>query len=193
MDFKELVLKNRSYRRFDGSVPISEEKLTNLVSLARCTPSGGNRQPLKYVLSCSPEWNNKIFSHLAWAGYLADWPGPEESERPTAYIIILTDTTINQSADTDTGIAAQTILLGAAGQGLGGCMLGSVKRKELKALLELPDHLDISLIIALGKPAEKVVLVDAESGASIKYYRDKEKTHYVPKRKTDELIVSVYS
>ena len=193
MNFKDLIRKNRSYRRFDASASISEDVLIGLIKLARITPSSSNRQPLKYVLSCSREWNAKIFECLAWAGSLADWPGPKESERPTGYIVILSDTQISEPKDTDVGIVAQTILLGAVDAGLGGCMLGSVKRNELAQILGLPEHLHISLVVALGKPVEKVTLVDAEPGGPIKYYRDEAQNHYVPKRKLDELITKVYS
>lgn len=193
MSFKDLVHRNRSYRRFDAAVAIGEDVLVELVELARRTPSSANRQPLKYVLSCTEDANRRIFDCLAWAGYLPDWPGPEEAERPTAYIVVLTDSRISQSADTDVGIAAQTILLGAADRGLGGCMFGAVKRDRLSQTLGIPDELRVSLVIVLGKPVEEVVIVDAEPGDSIEYYRDESRKHYVPKRKTDELIFKIFS
>jgi nitroreductase len=188
MTFKDLVLANRSYRRFDGSHKVPEAVLRDLVSLARTTPSAANRQPLKYVLSCSPGGNALVFGTLAWAAYLPDWKGPPESERPTAYIVLLLDRSITQAADVDVGIAAQTILLGAAERGLGGCMFGSVKRDELARRLGLPDTLAIALVIAIGRPVEKVVLDDLAPGGSIRYWREPDGTHHVPKRCLPELI-----
>jgi nitroreductase len=196
MEFKDLVLKTRSYRRFDASVPIDRQTLLDLIELARCSPSAANRQPLKYVLSCEPDMNAKIFSTLGWAGYLPEWPGPEEQERPTAYIVVTMDRSIveeSRHGGHDVGIAAQSILLGAVDKGFGGCMFGNVKKSELKEMLDLPDSLEIDLVIALGKPVEKVVLEDVKSDGSIKYHRDAEQTHYVPKRKIDELVLKVYS
>ncbi len=196
MEFKDLVLKSRTYRRFDAKVPIDRQILLDLIELARSSPSAGNRQPLKYVLSCEPGMNAKIFSTLAWAGYLPEWPGPEEPERPTAYIVITIDRSIAEDitwVGHDIGIAAQSIFLGAVDKGFGGCMFGSVKKSELKEILGLPDNLEINLVIALGKPVEKVVLEDAKSDGSIKYHRDAQQTHYVPKRKIDELVLKVYS
>ncbi|MQY76857.1 MAG: nitroreductase [Spirochaeta sp.] len=193
MDLTQLSLKSRTYRRFDAQHKIDLNTLEGLIKLARCTPSAANMQPLKYILSCTPEWNQKIFSTLAWAGSLPEWPGPGEAEQPTGYIIILIDKSIRENAEIDVGIAVQTILLGATELGLGGCMFASVNRKELRNLLDIPGHLIISLVVAIGKPVEKVVLVDAESGASIKYYRDSDQTHYVPKRKIGELIYRTYS
>ena len=89
MDFKQIVLKNRSYRRFAQSESLSVQTLRELVERARGTPSAGNRQLLRYILSCSPEWNARIFATLGWAASLPDWPGPEEGERPTGYIVIV--------------------------------------------------------------------------------------------------------
>ncbi|MGB9624452.1 MAG: nitroreductase family protein, partial [Phycisphaerae bacterium] len=158
---KDLILKNRSYRRFHQNHRIGMETLRELVELARLSPSAGNLQPLKYFLSADPETNDRIFPHLAWAGYLTDWPGPAEGERPSAYIVILGDTLISPTVNCDHGIAAQSILLGATERGLGGCMIGSVKRDELRQVLSIPARYVILLVVALGRPRETVVLETA--------------------------------
>jgi len=188
---RDLVLKNRSYRRFHQDQPVSEETLRELVDLGRLSASGSNLQPLKYVLACTPEVNARIFPYLAWAGYLKDWGGPAEGERPTAYVVILGDTTIRADAGVDHGIAAQSILLGATERGLGGCMIGAIKRDGLARELELPDHLEILLVIALGVPAETVVLEEIGADGDTQYYRDDESVHHVPKRSLEKVIVSV--
>ena len=185
---KDLVLTNRSYRRFHEDAAIDETTLRELVDLARLSASGGNVQPLKYILSCDPEKNTAIFPHLAWAGYLVDWPGPAEGERPTAYIIILLDTEISKSAGCDQGVAAQSILLGATERGLGGCMIGSIQREKLRKTLAIPERYGILLAIALGKPKE-TVLVDEAANGDIKYWRDGGNRHHVPKRALDEIIL----
>jgi len=186
---KDLIEKNRSYRRFDQKSPVEIETLRQLVDLARLSASAANLQPLKYVLSCSPEQNGVIFEHLAWAGYLTDWQGPQPSKQPTAYIIILGDTTIAKSFHCDHGIAAQSILLGAAEKGLGGCIIGSIQRDELRKKLNIPQKYEILLVIALGKPAEKVVLESTVKTGSIEYYRNDKDVHHVPKRPLDEIIL----
>ena len=186
---KDLVLKNRSYRRFDQKVPVEMETLRELVDLARCSASATNRQPLKFILSNEPEKNALIFKTVAWAGLLKDWPGPAEGERPSAYIIILLDKDIGQNAGCDHGIAAQSILLGATEKGLGGCMLGSAKKDELHKNLNIPEKYDIALVVALGKPAEKVVLDALEPGQNFAYWRDGDSVHHVPKRKLDDIII----
>jgi len=186
---RNLVLSNRSYRRFDESCPIPRETLVELVGLARCTASAGNRQPLKYILSADRETNARIFPFLAWAGYLKDWDGPASGERPTGYIVILVDESITKDWWCDDGIAAQTILLGAVEKGFGGCMFGSVQREKLRQEFAIPDHLRVRLVLALGKPAETVVLEDLKPGGDIRYWRDEKGVHHVPKRNLEELIV----
>ena len=185
----ELVKGNRSYRRFHQEEPVSLETLKGLVNLARLSASAANLQPLKYLLSGAPANNAAIFSCLAWAAYLKDWPGPAEGERPAAYIVILGDTEISKNFGCDHGIAAQSILLGARAQGLGGCMIGSIQRDRLRELFKIPGTLDILLVIALGRPKETVVLEDVAPGGSIKYWRDEQGVHHVPKRRLEDVII----
>jgi nitroreductase len=188
MNLKDLVFKNRSYRRFDESHKIEPKLLESLIELARLSSTGGNRQPLKYILFSTPGDCDRIFPSLAWAGYLREWPGPVRGERPTAYIIVLGDKSITENFGIDHGIAAQSIMLGAAEAGLGGCMIQSIKREELANELGLPDKFEILLVLALGKPVEKVVLDEIKDN-DVKYWRDENKVHHVPKRSLDDLIL----
>jgi nitroreductase len=183
-----LLTQNRSYRRFHQE-PMTESTLRGLVELTRLCPSAANRQPLKYMISWEPEKNAAIFQHLRWAAALKDWPGPAEDERPTGYVVILGDTRIAKNFFCDDGIVAQSMLLGAAEQGLGGCMVGSIDRKALRATLRIPESLEILLVLALGRPKEKVVLEFDRSPDEVPYWRDSDDVHHVAKRSIDELIV----
>jgi len=189
MMFQELVLKNRSYRRFEENERISEETLKELVDLARLSPSAANLQPLRFILSADSGKNARIFPCLAWAGYLKDWPGPSEGERPSAYIVILGDTAVVRAFGCDHGIAAQSIMLGAAEWGLGGCMIASIKREALRQALSIPEHYEILLVLALGRPGESVVLEPLGPEGSIRYWRDEKGVHHVPKRPLADLIL----
>jgi nitroreductase len=189
---RDLILKNRSYRRFDETIAIPAEKLTKWLELARFSGSASNKQPLKFILSNQPETNEKIFECLAWAGYLKNWPGPQEGEKPTGYVIILRDRRITNNAGIDPGIAAQSILLGAVEEGYGGCMLGAINRPKLDANLGILDNFETLLVIALGKPKEEIILEDVGADGNIEYYRDDEDKHHVPKRTMDELILQKY-
>jgi len=189
---KELVLKCRSYRRFYENIPIEMDVLRELVDVARLVASGSNKQPLKYILSASPETNQKIFSCLRWAGQLKDWGGPIEGEHPAAYILVLGDKDIQPAFGVDHGIAAQTILLGAVEKGLGGCMLGAVDRMKLTKLLDITPNFEILLAIALGKPKEVVVIDTLTPGRSSAYFRDDKQVHHVPKRQLEDVIVAEF-
>ena len=191
MTIRDLVLKNRSYRRFHQEVPIEVETLKELVDLARLSASAGNLQPLKYVLSCDPHKNALVFPHLGWAGYLADWPGPAEGERPSAYTIIVADTELAKNVDCDHGIAAQSMLLGATERGLGGCIIDPIRRQRLHEILDIPARYEILLVIALGKPKETVVIEAVGPDGDIRYWRDGEDIHHVPKRPLEDIIFAI--
>lgn len=187
--FKTLVVKTRTFRRFDQAHRVKRAELLDLVDLARLSASGGNLQPLKFILSCDPKRNARIFPCLAWAGYLKAWGGPFKGERPAAYIIILGDTTIRREFGCDHGIAAQSIMLGATVKGLGGCIIGSIKRERLRDVLAIPVKYEILLVLALGRPMEKVVLEAVQDG-NIKYWRDAKGRHHVPKRSLREIVLA---
>ena len=186
---KELVLKNRSYRRFYQDYQISKKMLKELVEFARLCPSAANLQVLRFMLINSKEESEKVFSCLGWAGYLKDWAGPEEGERPSAYIVVLTNKPDWAYIKSDVGIVSQSILLGAVEMDLGGCMFGSVQKDKLRKFFSIPQKYEIQLVIALGKPREKVVIEEVKDN-DIKYWRDEDDVHHVPKRKLEDLILN---
>ena len=189
----DLVQANRSCRRFYEDQPVDVKTLEELVNLARLSASGANLQPLKYILSCQPEINAKIFSCLGWAAYLKDWPGPDPGERPSAYIVILGDATISKDFGVDHGIAGQSALLGAREKGLAGCMIATVNRNRLRDILAIEAHLQILLVLAIGKPREEAVIETVGPDDSIRYWRDAEGVHHVPKRRLREIIVASHA
>lgn len=189
MTLRELVSRTRSYRRFYENHALSLATLEEFVDTARLTASAANLQPLRYVLSADHEMNARIFPLLAWAAYLKDWDGPDSGERPSGYIVLAGEVKNIKTASWDMGIAAQTILLGAMEHGIGGCMIGSVRTKELAELLEIPDDFKVLLVIALGRPKEKVVLERMGPEGDVRYWRDERGVHHVPKRDLDSIIL----
>ncbi len=187
MDFAQLVKNNRSRRRFRESVRVERSLLEKLVSLARYTPSARNMQPLKFKIVDNPELCSKVFSTLSWAGYLGGWE-PAEGERPSAYIVICNDSRLSDHSQWDQGITAQTLMLGAVSESLGGCIIATIRKAELSQHLSLAPYLEPVLVLALGYPIEEVEVVDVHSG-DVKYYRDSAGVHYVPKRKEEELLI----
>lgn len=188
MNLRQLIEKTRTFRRFDEKHEITQETLISLVDLARLSASGANRQPLKYILVTDPAIRPEVYSCLAWAGYLTTWEGPDPGERPTGYIVVLGDKEISDSFGVDHGIAAQSIMLGATEAGLGGCIIASVKKEKLRAIFDIPKDLEVLLVIALGQPVEKVVLETIENN-NVKYWRDENRVHHVPKRTLNEIIL----
>ena len=188
-----LIKQNRSCRRYYEDYEIDKATLKDLVNLARLSASAANLQPLKYILSANPQKNALIFSCLGWAGYIEEWPGPEEGERPSGYIIILSESQkANDYVGYDCGISGQSILLGAREKGLAGCMIASIKRQMLRDILNIDARFKIPLVIAIGKPKEEIVIEDVGGDNAIRYWRDSKGVHHVPKRKLKDIIIASY-
>ncbi|MBL7006471.1 MAG: nitroreductase family protein [Spirochaetia bacterium] len=190
MEIYELIKKCRSIRRFDESGEISRKTLLELVELAVLSPSSANKQSLRFYLVNDRNRCNIITGLLGWAGALKEWKGPKEGERPSAFIIIVYDAHITKNPQYDSGIAAHSILLGAAEKGLGGCMFGSIQRENLQKLLNIDQKYSISLVVALGLPAEKVVIDRIAAGMDTSYFRDESDTHHVPKIVLKDLLLN---
>ncbi len=187
--FKDLVLRNRCYRKFHNDKKVSIDELAALVDLARVTSSSKNKQPLKYILVTNKNDVDLVANQLKLARFLTDWNGPNDNEKPPAYIIMLLDKNINEKADIDAGIAAQTILLGAVEKQLGGCIIRSVNRDVISNYFNLSSNLEIIQVIAIGYPNQKIELTVPNDPSSVKYYEDSNLIHYVPKRKLEDIII----
>jgi len=186
---KDLILKNRSYRKFNSDRKIQKSELLELIDLARITASSKNKQPLKYKLVSETQELNFVFEQLKWAWYLKDWKGPSENERPAAYILVFLDKSINDNAFIDVGIASQTILLGAVEMGFGGCIVRTVNRYEMNKHYKFSENLDLVQVIALGEPLQNVEIVDTDKSGNIEYFENDNKDHFVPKRPLSEIVI----
>jgi nitroreductase len=188
---EKIIKQSRCYRKFDEKVEIPYKSLEKIIDTIRFCPSARNQQVLIYKIITDTNLRSKIFPYLKWAGYLPDWQGPQQGERPTAYIIVATNTKriINNDhwINTDIGIVAQTILLLATEQGFGGCSIGAFNKKEISKIVNAPDFADIKLIIALGKPSQNIKIIEIEDNQSTKYWH-KDNIHYVPKRKLKDIL-----
>ncbi len=183
MAFKDLVLKTRTVRKFDQSVKIEMATLRELVELARLAASGANMQPLKYVLSADAAKNARIQPFVGVGG------DPKEGQHATAYIIVLGDKTIRESFGCDHGIAIQNIMLGATEKGLAGVIVGNVRREELARALDIPTRYEVLLVLALGKPAEKVVLEKVPADGNLRGWWDDQGVRHTPKRSLEDIIL----
>jgi len=183
--FADLVRRARTYRRFVESDRIPAETLRGLVDVARIASCGGNSQKLRYMIVSELDDCAALFPSLAWAAALKDWPGPAEGERPTGYIIILSEA----GAGHNVGIAAQTIQLAATEAGYGVCMMGAIKRDDIKATFSIPEAVNVHLVLAIGKPAETVVIEPMPESGSTAYWRSEDGVHHVPKRALGDVLV----
>ena len=192
MKLYDLVKSARSYRRFDNSKKIPRETLLSWIDCARLTMSSVNIQPIKYYISCSDETNAIIRPHTRWAGLLSDWSGPSENENPAAYIVVCVDGAVKNATPErfakDVGIVSQTIILRAAEDGFGSCMIGSFDG-VISEKLGFPVSCKPALVLAFGKSAETVVLDTLEPNGDSAYFRDENDTHHVPKRKLEDILL----
>lgn len=191
-EFKELVKRNRSFRGYDESYRFTKEQLEDYVDTTRYTASSVNMQPLKYFIAYEKEMVDTIQKMTKWARALPDLNLPYVGKRPTGFIVVCQDINISLNTERfmkDVGIVAQTILLQATEEGLGGCMIGNFKKEEVMETLKLDDKLVPLLIIALGKPDEEIVITEIPESGSTNYYRDKEDVHYVPKRSLGDILI----
>ncbi len=189
----DTIMACRTYRRFHEEDRIDADLLRSWVDTARFVASSGNAQTLRYAIVSEAAQCERVFSCLAWARALPNWPGPAAGERPSAYIIICQDGNRMLSdlfTARDEGIAAQTVMLQATESGYGGCIVASVKKRSLSSVLGLEDTaIQPSLVLALGKPAEEVRVAALPDDGSVSYWRDAADVHHVPKRSLDDVLL----
>ena len=183
----DLLKKTRSYRRFAEDRKISNEDIRDIISAVRLAPAAANLQRIRIAPVTSEAECEAVFSCLGFAAYLKNWDGPAIGERPVAYLVIMTDAELNVNLGVDAGLAAEAMLLVARERGIGGCLFGSFTADALHQAIGRDGYTPI-LVMALGYPAEEVVIEDVVDG-NIRYYRDEVGVHHVPKRSVDEIII----
>lgn len=189
MDFLRLVEEARSCRRFVEDKPLSQEDLDWLLECARLAPSARNAQELRFITVSQGKICDDLFALTRWAGALKDWKGPEEGERPSAFIAVLMPESGGDLLCLDAGIACQTIQLAAASRNWGACMIYSFERKGAHELLQAGNDYRIVILIGLGLALEKRVVEAMPADGSFLYWRDENQVHHVPKRSLAELII----
>ena len=179
-----LLAKNRSTRGFDTSFKVRKDQLVSLVEAARLAPSAMNQQVLRYRLVTEEE-AHLLLPHIRMGAALPELKLPLEGSEPNAFVVICTDKE-SRYVDMDMGIATQTMLLRAVEMGLNGICIAAFDHEAVREALHLP--LAPQLILAIGRSAERIELVDIAEGESTTYYR-KNGTHFVPKVKVEDLII----
>lgn len=179
-----LLAKNRSTRGFDASFKVRHDQLVALIEAVRLAPSAMNQQVLRFRLVTAEE-AHLITPHIRLGRALPELKLPLEGTEPNAYIVICTDRE-SRYVDMDMGIATQTMLLRAVEMGLNGICIAAFDHDAVRKALNLP--LAPQLLVAVGRSAEHIEVVGISEGESTTYYR-KNGTHFVPKLRTEELII----
>ncbi len=192
MEFKGLVAKARTYRRYHQDKPVPMELLMEIIDTTRLTPSASNAQPLRYALSASQEMNARLFPLVRWAPAIDNWDGPAEGQRPVAYIVIAADTKSPVPPQMDAGIAALAIQLGLAEKGIGCCIFNHFEADAVHAAIGFRSYLAVQLVIAVGYPAETIIIEELNKGKPYQYHRDEQGQHYVPKRLLKDIVMASF-
>jgi nitroreductase len=179
-----LLAKNRSTRGFDASFKVRHDQLLSLIEAARLSPSAMNQQVLRYRLVTDEE-AHLVLPHIRLGGALPELGLPLPGTEPNAFVVICTDKE-GRYVDIDMGIATQTILLRAVEMGLNGVCIAAFDKEKVCEALQLP--LTPQLIIAIGRSAERIEVVEIAEGENQRYYRNNG-THFVPKIKIEDLII----
>ncbi len=179
--FQQLIQLRRSVRRFKPE-PVDAGILAALLDAARLGPSAANKQALVFIAVNDPVLSDKLFATEKFAAYLGGAGQPQPGEEPSAHILVAQDKELAfPETIRDVGAAVQTILLGACAYGLGATWLRTFDRPEAARILGLPERYEPDSLIALGVPAETPQVV-AMKDDDVKYWRDENRQHFVPKR-----------
>ena len=181
-----LLRQNRSYRGYDKSCVVTQAQLRRMAEVCTKVPSGRNQQVLRFKLLTRDNGSEAMQGLYKLGGALPELHLPFPGTEPEAFIIICSTVTPDKWVHMDVGIAAQSMLLKAVEMGLGGICIGAFNKEKVAETFGLP--CEPVLILAIGKPAEKIELVPVRAGEPLKYYRENG-VHYVPKITADDLIL----
>ncbi len=189
LDVLQAARQRRSIRRF-ADTPVPREAIEAMLEAARLAPTGVNLQPLAFAVTASRPICERVFPHTRWARKIPDGSaGPTEETQPTAYIVILVDQTIAQSADNDAGAAAMSIMLTAEAQGIANCWLANVDRQEILEILGVDSaRYKMHTLVALGYPKMRARAVPLGLGQNTVYYLESPDSLCVPKRAPADII-----
>ncbi len=156
MSFLELARKRRSVRSYRPD-PVPREAIDRCIEAARLAPSACNSQPWYFVVADSPEMRDK-FVEAAYSGLHSM---NSFARSAPVHIAVIRERSkpaarfggLFRSVDfalMDLGIACEHLVLQAAEEGIGSCMLGWFDEKGVKKALGLPGTSKVDLVICLG-------------------------------------------
>ena len=190
MELLESIKRRRSIRRFKQE-PVPESLLKDLVSVAVVAPSGGNAQPLRYVIVHTPEMVKGVFELTAWAAHVRPKRNPVWGvSAPTAFIAVCVASGVenNPLLFADAGASIQNMLLRAVDLGLGACWLGAFDKGKVADALLLED-LGCVYLVAVGYPDESPEMQTIKVGQPTKYNVDANDVLHVPKYDQESVTI----
>ena len=182
---ERLLLKNRSHRAYDSRYLVREDQLRRIIAVNARIPSARNQQVLRFRPVLADEAPT-VTEHIRLGAALPELHLPAPGTEPNAYIICCSTIAEDRYVDMDLGISAQSMLLRATEMGLNGICIGAFDRDAIRKAFEL--RWEPLLILAIGKGAERIELVEIGAEDDRTYYR-KEGVHCVPKIRPKELII----
>lgn len=156
MDFFSLIKKRESVRGYLNK-PVEREKIIKIIETARLAPSACNAQPWKFVVVDDSEVREELAKKL-----YDPMIGLNKFALTAPVLIVIVGEKRNLTSKMgelikkkdytamDIGIASEHICLAATELGLGTCMMGWFKEKEIKKLLNIATDKEIHLVISLG-------------------------------------------
>jgi len=152
LDILDIIRGRRSIRKYKtDSVP--KDLIEKILEAGRWAPSAGNVQPWEFIVI-----NDRKILDLVRKfspGFFGDAPLAilicSNKERARKFRGSLG----RDLAIIDCAMAAQNILLTAYALGLGSCPIKSFSQIAIREILEIPDHLEPELLIAIGYPDQK--------------------------------------
>lgn len=150
MDTFEAITSRRSVREFTDE-PVSEDELDRLLEAARWAPSGLNNQPWRFM---------KVTDRGLMIGLseLTRYRGLVAGAQALIAVFLDNEEVYDRVKDLQsTGAAIQNILLASRELGLGACWTGEIlnRRQDAEGLLEVPEHLELMALIAVGHPVPR--------------------------------------
>ena len=146
MDALDLLKSRRSIRKYK-STPVEDEKIKKCLEAARWAPSASNKQPWEFIIVKDENVRKKFAELHPYAKFVAESP---------VVFVPLTNPEIHAKYHmSDTGSTIMHFMIEAHSLGLATCwagVIGASFEPELKKLLNVPDHLNIMAIVALGYP-----------------------------------------
>jgi len=145
MDVIEAIRKRRSIRKYKDK-EIEEEKLNLLLEAARLAPSAKNRQNWIFVVVKDKAVKKQLVPACKNQEFVGE---------ASVVVAGIADPSISRWYKIDMGIVFEHIALEAVELGLGSCWIGAFYEDQVKKVLNVPDNLEVVVLMTIGYPAEE--------------------------------------